>query len=382
MSAKISGKVWDMDLPHNEMLVLLAMADHADHEGRHIYPSLGLVAWKTGYNIRQVRRIIRDVSERGILVVVRENSGRGHTTEYRIDANNAPMKTPYRMQDENSDISAQKADILTDLKYEQEIKADILTTCEDEKADISAQKADIAMSDNPKATVDLLKATVDLKTTDPSIFSGAENISPQKNEHNLMEETPAPLKTGLQDPLEQSPLEKPSPPSTQKTEKPRKVKKFHPDILSEAQMVLNYLNSMTGRGLTDLGEIPGCLKRGQKWQDCCFVLEWLLTCPDRFPEFLRKDKRVNQFTPFRNEHFGEYLQAAREWKAGKEGIDTHSHNGGRPINDNDRREVMAYVEQNMVVNNGHTAPPRRHSDSYYEHWTEPKTAMEEDEESF
>ncbi len=33
MSGKISGMVWDADLPRNLKYVLLAYADHADHEG-------------------------------------------------------------------------------------------------------------------------------------------------------------------------------------------------------------------------------------------------------------------------------------------------------------------------------------------------------------
>jgi hypothetical protein len=34
MSGKIMGQVWDLALPHAELFVLLAMADHADHEDR------------------------------------------------------------------------------------------------------------------------------------------------------------------------------------------------------------------------------------------------------------------------------------------------------------------------------------------------------------
>ena len=33
MSAKQTGLVWELALPHNEAWVLMAMADHADHEG-------------------------------------------------------------------------------------------------------------------------------------------------------------------------------------------------------------------------------------------------------------------------------------------------------------------------------------------------------------
>jgi hypothetical protein len=36
MSAKQTGLVWELNLPHNEAWVLMAMADHADHEGRDL----------------------------------------------------------------------------------------------------------------------------------------------------------------------------------------------------------------------------------------------------------------------------------------------------------------------------------------------------------
>jgi hypothetical protein len=67
MSAKIMGQVWELDLPANKQIVLLAMADHADHEGENVYPSLGLIAWKTGYSESQTRRIIKALVADGIL---------------------------------------------------------------------------------------------------------------------------------------------------------------------------------------------------------------------------------------------------------------------------------------------------------------------------
>ena len=58
MSAKQTGLVWELALPHNEAWVLMAMADHADHEGNNVYPGVPLLAWKTGYTTRQIRRIL------------------------------------------------------------------------------------------------------------------------------------------------------------------------------------------------------------------------------------------------------------------------------------------------------------------------------------
>ena len=93
MSAKVSGAVWDLELPHNEKLVLLAMADHADHNGNNVYPSLRLIAWKTDYDERQVRRIVDILETKGVLVVCERRLG--HTTVYSINLQAVPQKSSF-----------------------------------------------------------------------------------------------------------------------------------------------------------------------------------------------------------------------------------------------------------------------------------------------
>jgi hypothetical protein len=63
MSVKIMGLVWDTPMEPSQKFVLLALADHADHEGNNAYPSLGLLARKTGYAERHVRRTLRLLEE-------------------------------------------------------------------------------------------------------------------------------------------------------------------------------------------------------------------------------------------------------------------------------------------------------------------------------
>lgn len=94
MSAKASGRVWDLDLPHNKRLVLLAMADHADHDGRNIYPSTDLIAWKTGYSSRQVQRVIDTLITDGILVVVKP-ARQQHPATYSINFAAGITKPPF-----------------------------------------------------------------------------------------------------------------------------------------------------------------------------------------------------------------------------------------------------------------------------------------------
>lgn len=70
MSVKVMSQVWELDLPQNEKFVLLAFADHSDDDGR-CYPSIRRVAWKTGYDGRQVKRIISKLRERGLMQILK-----------------------------------------------------------------------------------------------------------------------------------------------------------------------------------------------------------------------------------------------------------------------------------------------------------------------
>lgn len=77
------GFVWDSCLPHNLKLVALAYADHADHDGRNIFPSVPLVARKTGYTERQVQVITRKLTDLGVLV--EDGTGFNHVRRWRMD---------------------------------------------------------------------------------------------------------------------------------------------------------------------------------------------------------------------------------------------------------------------------------------------------------
>lgn len=69
MSVKAMGRVFSMDMPPNLKLVLLALADHADHDGKGIHPGVPLVAQKTGYSEREVFRIIKELVSTNRLAV-------------------------------------------------------------------------------------------------------------------------------------------------------------------------------------------------------------------------------------------------------------------------------------------------------------------------
>lgn len=99
MSSKIMGMVWDYDLDHAQQLVLLAMADHADHAGNNVYPSIGYLAWKTGYSARQVQRVINKLVELGAVECL---TMRGKPTSaphhYKVTLENLPLKKDYQQK--------------------------------------------------------------------------------------------------------------------------------------------------------------------------------------------------------------------------------------------------------------------------------------------
>lgn len=120
MSIKLMAQVWELDLCHAEQSVLLAMADIAHDDGTHCYPSVALIAWKTGYSDRQVQRIIHSLADRKILNAVGHiNGGRARAVEYNIDLTKGDKKSPFRKMErvtsetQKGDISDVKGDILS-----------------------------------------------------------------------------------------------------------------------------------------------------------------------------------------------------------------------------------------------------------------------------
>lgn len=82
MSVKIMGLVWDLDLPANEKFVLLAYADHANHDGSNIYPAVDSIARKCGYTGRNIQLITRSLEAKGLLIA--DGKGRQGTNKWRF----------------------------------------------------------------------------------------------------------------------------------------------------------------------------------------------------------------------------------------------------------------------------------------------------------
>ncbi len=70
----------------SEMLLALALADHADDDGTHIFPSVKHLAAKTRQSERSVQYQLRKMEASGWLQLVNHvQGGKGHAREYRIN---------------------------------------------------------------------------------------------------------------------------------------------------------------------------------------------------------------------------------------------------------------------------------------------------------
>lgn len=87
--------VWELDLPQNLKLVLLALADHSDDRGS-CFPSVARLAWKSGYSVRQMQAVLKALRDRGILEAVGSSvGGRGHATQYQIHPEKGAKLAPF-----------------------------------------------------------------------------------------------------------------------------------------------------------------------------------------------------------------------------------------------------------------------------------------------
>lgn len=103
------AQVWERTLTHGQQAIMLALADHARDDGTHVYPSLSSVARKTGYSLRQVKRIVGELRRLGMLAVVAP-ARRGRPTEYRIHLSAVPEKKPFWKEEARGDTASPQSD--------------------------------------------------------------------------------------------------------------------------------------------------------------------------------------------------------------------------------------------------------------------------------
>lgn len=100
MSVRAIAEVWNREVPTSHLLTALALADHADHEGRNAFPSVRLLAWKTGQSRRTVQRHLRALEASGFIEAAGyPKGGHGRATRYHFNFDKIGEKPPYRDPD-------------------------------------------------------------------------------------------------------------------------------------------------------------------------------------------------------------------------------------------------------------------------------------------
>jgi len=113
MSIKQMVKVWEHEFTHPQLVVMLALADHADDDGENIFPSIERVAWKTGYTGRTITNILGQLRASGVLRVVR-NYTHDRPTEYLIDWSQATQKLPFHRGEKTSPLAGGERGVTLD----------------------------------------------------------------------------------------------------------------------------------------------------------------------------------------------------------------------------------------------------------------------------
>src|SRR5690606_38380458 len=86
MSVKVMTAVFERyPVGGGEMILALALADHADDDGTKVFPSIEHLMVKTRQSRRTVQYQLRRMEESGWLILVKNgHGGRGQSREYRI----------------------------------------------------------------------------------------------------------------------------------------------------------------------------------------------------------------------------------------------------------------------------------------------------------
>ena len=148
MSIKYMSTVWEHSQHSgNNLLILLALADHANDDGL-CWPSIPSLAKKARISERQAKRIIQSLVDSGEIEIIKRGDGRGHSTLYLLKGD--IIVSPFNSI--NSDIAMSPFS-----------EIDI-----NRKGDKSCIKGDIAMSPEPPIEPSLEPPLQQDETPEPS----------------------------------------------------------------------------------------------------------------------------------------------------------------------------------------------------------------------
>src|SRR5687768_9208446 len=99
MSYDYSKRVWATDLKGGKLLVMLALAQHADAKGE-CYPSADTLAAMARLTDRQVRRVLNGLHTDGLICIEQRAIGRGKKPHYTL----FPALKADKMSDQKEEI--------------------------------------------------------------------------------------------------------------------------------------------------------------------------------------------------------------------------------------------------------------------------------------
>lgn len=86
MAFRLIPLVWNLKLEPSEKFVLMKLADNANDEGTHCFPSIRRMAYETGYSTRTIGRIIASLTAKGIVSILeRGNQVRPNHYELHLE---------------------------------------------------------------------------------------------------------------------------------------------------------------------------------------------------------------------------------------------------------------------------------------------------------
>jgi hypothetical protein len=150
MSIEYSNRVWaNSELKGGKLLVMLALAHHADNKGE-CWPGMPLLIEKTRLTDRQIRRVLNDLDTDGTISIQERAIGRGKKPHYKL----FPDEKADKMSDqkaevmstnsENVDTTAKESGQNVHLSATEEVKADI---SDNKSGHLLHEKADISDTD-------------------------------------------------------------------------------------------------------------------------------------------------------------------------------------------------------------------------------------------
>lgn len=96
MSIRLMTRVWDLDLNSELQHVLLFLADKADDDGLHCYPSVDYIAWALNKSERAIQYALSTLRDMGLIVPLEPiKGGRGVRTHYQIVLDAGTPKAPF-----------------------------------------------------------------------------------------------------------------------------------------------------------------------------------------------------------------------------------------------------------------------------------------------